>query len=92
MAHLAGGRHPDPACIHEVEVKRPDPLEEAMQACLVEYAPEHRHAAGGGDAQVGERRSGRRIELTCDANLVKRARHVIPPPGLLFPEGASIIG
>src|SRR5205814_6166842 len=28
-------RDPDPSCIHEVKVERPDPLEEAMQAGLV---------------------------------------------------------
>src|SRR5690348_12970793 len=78
LPHLAGGRDPDPARVHEIKVERPDPLEQAVQACLVEYTPEHGHAAGGGDAQVSERRGSRRVELACDANLVKRARHVFP--------------
>jgi hypothetical protein len=43
-----------------------------MQGCLVEFASEHGEATGGGDAQAGERRGGRRIELTRDADLVTR--------------------
>jgi hypothetical protein len=63
-------RHPDAPRVHEVEPERPDPLEQAMQAGLVEVTPEGSDAAGGGDAQAGERRSSRRIELTRDADLV----------------------
>src|SRR6185437_13106710 len=78
--HLTGSPDPDPSCIHEIKAEGPDPLEEAMQAGLVEFTPEHCHAAGGGDAQVSERRGRRRIELAHYANLVKRARHVLPLP------------
>lgn len=41
-----------------------------MQGGLVEFTPEQGDAAGAGEAQAGERRGGRRIEFTRDADLV----------------------
>lgn len=54
----------------QVEAQRPDPLKHAMQACLVELAPDQGDAAGGCHAQACECARGGTVEVTRDADLV----------------------
>jgi len=67
------------ARFEQVKTEKPDSLEQAVQAGLIELAPDHRDAAAHGDLQVRE--LGRRflIEPTRDTDLVARAHKASLP-------------
>ena len=67
-----GRRAANAARFEQVKAEKPDSLEQAVQAGLIELAPDYRDAAARGDLQVRE--PGRRpvIEPTRDTDLVAR--------------------
>ena len=67
-----GRRAANAARFEQVKAEKPDSLEQAVQAGLIELAPDYRDAAARGDLQARE--PGRRpvIEPTRDTDLVAR--------------------
>jgi hypothetical protein len=67
----------------QVKTEKPDSLEHAMQAGLIELSPDHRDAAASGDVQAGERGGRPLIEPTRDTDLVTREHKVSSFPAVL---------
>jgi hypothetical protein len=72
----------------QVKTEKPDSLEHAMQAGLIELSPDHRDAAASGDVQARERGGRPLIEPTRDTDLVTREHKVssFPPSWCCSPE------
>src|ERR1700756_3711937 len=72
----------DPAGLHEVQAKPREPVQQAMQSRLAEFASDDRVRAASRDVEPGERNRRRLIELARDADLVGRGHKIflrIPP-------------
>lgn len=79
----AGRRSANAAHFDQVKTEKPDPLEHAMQAGLVELSPDHRDAAASGDVQAPEHGGRPLIEPTRDTDLVAREHKVASFPAVL---------
>lgn len=84
---LRTGGYPNAAYLDEVKTERPDPLKQAMQACLVKLTSHHGDATRDGDVQARECRGRGFIEATRDADLVKHGHGMFCSGDLLFPGG-----
>ena len=67
----------------QVKTEKPDSLEHAMQAGLIELSPDHPEFAASGDVQARERGGRRLIEPTRDTDLVTREHEVSSFPAVL---------
>ena len=72
----AGRRSANATHFDQVKTEKPDSLEHAMQAGLIELSPDHRDVAASGDVQARERGGRPLIEPTRDTDLVTREHKV----------------
>jgi len=79
----AGRRSANAAHFDQVKTEKPDSLEHAMQAGLIEFSPDHRDAAAIGDVQARERGGRPLIEPTPDTDLVTREHKVSSFPAVV---------
>ena len=79
----AGRRSANAAHFDQVKTEKPDSLEHAMQAGLIELSPDHRDFAASGEVQARERGGRRLIEPTRDTDLVTREHEVSSFPAVL---------
>jgi hypothetical protein len=75
LSRLAAG----PLYVHQLEAKRLDLIEKAVQRCLVKITTQH--CAGGldVDGKTGERLARRVPHRASDTHLVPGCRHGAPP-------------